>query len=198
MRALADFAKPRWRWLAQKGLLVWIGEKPRGFLSWVVLPHRGMSHEYTKELVALAPVLMRRASRLANNQAEAEDMVQDTLLKLYQRLENGADIQDLRAYGMRTLSNRAQRYWRARFGDTLEEDMASIDPDAPLRLDCADALAAIAQLPAHQREIMQWVVDGETSPQILSDRTGLPVGTIMSRLARARAKLRILLHEDNA
>ncbi|MEO9515487.1 MAG: sigma-70 family RNA polymerase sigma factor [Paracoccaceae bacterium] len=157
-----------------------------------------MSHEHTKELVALGPVLMRRASRLANNQAEAEDMVQDTLLKLYQRLKNGADIQDLRAYGMRTLSNRAQRYWRARFGDTLEEDMACIDPDAPLRLDCADALAAIAQLPAHQREIMQWIVDGETSPQILSDRTGLPVGTIMSRLARARAKLRILLHEDNA
>ncbi|MEO9822316.1 MAG: sigma-70 family RNA polymerase sigma factor [Paracoccaceae bacterium] len=157
-----------------------------------------MSHEFTKDLVALTPVLMRRASRLANNQAEAEDMVQDTLLKLHQRLEDGAEIQDLRAYGMRTLSNRAQRYWRARFGDTLKEDMASIDPDAPLRLDCADALAAIATLPEHQREIMRWIVEGETSPQILSDRTGLPVGTIMSRLARARATLRILLHEDNA
>lgn len=157
-----------------------------------------MAHVHTQKLIALAPILMRRAMRLANNPAEAEDMVQDTLLKLCQRLESGTEIEDLRAYGMRTLSNRAQRYWRARFGDALEEDMASIDPDAPLRLDCADALAAIAQLPAHQRDIMQWIVDGETSPQVLSDKTGLPVGTIMSRLARARAKLRILLHEDNA
>ncbi|MBY5932341.1 sigma-70 family RNA polymerase sigma factor [Tateyamaria omphalii] len=156
-----------------------------------------MTHRTTvPRLVPLIPVLTRRARRLSRTRAEAEDLVQDTLLSLCQRLQDGTEIDDLPAYAMRTLSNRARRTWRMEATDELEEDHALTQPDALLRLDCADTLAAIEQLPKPQRQLMDLVVSGETSPRALSDATGLPLGTVMSRLARARAKLRLVLAKD--
>ncbi|WP_147105792.1 RNA polymerase sigma factor [Tateyamaria sp. syn59] len=149
-----------------------------------------------RRLVPLIPVLTRRARRLSRTRAEAEDLVQDTLLSLCQRLRDGTQIDDLSAYAMRTLSNRARRNWRTQATDELEEDHALTEPDALLRLDCADTLAAIERLPKPQRQLMDLVVSGETSPRALSDATGLPLGTVMSRLARARAKLRLDLADD--
>lgn len=133
---------------------------------------------------------------MARTRAEAEDLVQDTLLSLCQRLRDGNEIDDLAAYAMRTLSNRARRGWRTQTTDELEDDHALTEPDALLRLDCADTLAAIQKLPKAQRQLMDLVVAGETSPRALASATGLPLGTVMSRLARARAKLRIALAED--
>ncbi|APX11669.1 RNA polymerase sigma factor [Tateyamaria omphalii] len=150
----------------------------------------------SRRLVPLIPVLTRRARRLSGSRAEAEDLVQDTLLSLCQRLRDGTEIDDLPAYAMRTLSNRARRSWRIQATDELEEDHALTEPDALLRLDCADTLAAIERLPTPQRQLMDLVVAGETSPRALSGATGLPLGTVMSRLARARAKLRLDLAKD--
>lgn len=151
-----------------------------------------------RRLVPLIPMLTRRARRLTRSRSEAEDLVQDTLLSLCQRLKDGGDIDDLPAYAMRTLSNRARRVWRADSTDELEDDHALTEPDALIRLDCADTLAAIAALPPPQRALMDLVVAGETSPRALATATGLPLGTVMSRLARARARLRLTLGEDDA
>ena len=147
-------------------------------------------------LVPLIPALNRRARKLARSRAEADDLVQDTLLSLCQRLHENARIDDLRAYAMRTLGNRAQRGWRQTPTQELEEDDALILPDAHLRLECADTLAAVASLPSPQRRLMELVAGGETSPRALAAATGLPLGTVMSRLARARAKLRLTLAEE--
>lgn len=150
----------------------------------------------TRRLVPLIPMLTRRARRLTRNPAEAEDLVQDTLLSLCQRLRNGAPVDDLPAYAMRILSNRAQRVWRTELTVELEEDHGVTEPDALIRLDCADTLAAITQLPKPQRQLMTLVVAGETSPRALARVTGLPLGTVMSRLARARARLRLRLEAE--
>ena len=66
-------------------------------------------HPNPGRLVPLIPILNRRARRLARSPAEAEDLVQDTLLSLCQRLREGHRIDDLPSYAMRTLSNRARR-----------------------------------------------------------------------------------------
>ncbi|WP_299552720.1 sigma-70 family RNA polymerase sigma factor [uncultured Tateyamaria sp.] len=152
-------------------------------------------HITPRRLVSLIPLLTRRARRLARSRAEAEDLVQDTLLSLCQRLHDGSRVDDLPAYAMRMLSNRARRGLRVQATDELEDDHALTEPDALLRLDCADTLAAIAKLPKAQRQLMDLVVAGETSPRALSNATGLPLGTVMSRLARARAKLRFVLSD---
>lgn len=146
-----------------------------------------------RHLVPLIPILIRRARRLSRSPSEAEDLVQDTLLSLCQRLEDGGTIDDLPSYAMRTLSNRARRTWRQTPTEELEDDHALTQPDALIRLDCADTLAAIKALPAPQRQLMTLVVEGETSPRAMAQATGLPLGTVMSRLARARAKLRLRL-----
>ena len=99
---------------------------------------------------------------------------------------------------MRTLSNRARRGWRTQATDELEDDHAVIEPDALIRLDCADTLDAIARLAKPQRQLMELVVAGDTSPRALSEATGLPLGTVMSRLARARARLRLTLSDESA
>ncbi|MEL6621050.1 MAG: sigma-70 family RNA polymerase sigma factor [Pseudomonadota bacterium] len=149
-----------------------------------------------QRLVPLIPRLTRRARKLTRSRTEAEDLVQDTLVSLCQRMRDGAVIDDLPAYAMRTLSNRARRGWRQTATDELSEEDALIWPDALSRLDCADTLAAIATLPAPQRQLMEQVAMGDTSPRALARTTGLPLGTVMSRLARARARLRLMLEAD--
>lgn len=150
-------------------------------------------HPNPRRLVPLIPILNRRARRLARSPSEAEDLVQDTLLSLCQRLREGHMIDDLPNYAMRTLSNRARRGWRVQATDELEDDHMITEPDALIRLDCADTLTAISGLPKPQRQLMELVVAGETSPRALARSTGLPLGTVMSRLARARARLRLTL-----
>lgn len=153
-------------------------------------------------LIPLIPKLMRRARKLTRSRTEAEDLVQDTLLQMCQRLRNSGDtqseIEDLPAYAMRTLANGARRGWAKLQTEELEDDMAITLPVAHLRLDCADALAAIETLPAPQRSLMRLVIEGETSPASIADRTGVPLGTVMSRLARARAQLRLALRGDTS
>lgn len=122
--------------------------------------------------------------------------MQDTLLSLCQRLRDGHDVEDLRAYAMRSLTNKARRYWKKVETEELEDDMAVSAPVALLRLECRDTLAAVQDLPEQQRALIMEVVAGETSPARLAERTGLPLGTVMSRLARARAKLRLSLRSE--
>ena len=48
----------------------------------------------------------------------------------------------------------------------------------------------ITHLPPQQARLMALVAEGETSPAVLAKQTGQPVGTVMSRLSRARAALK--------
>ena len=64
------------------------------------------------------------------------------------------------------------------------------------RLICAETLHAIEQLPANQLRLMRYVCAGETSPKQLANLTGWPIGTVMSRLARARERLREVLEPN--
>jgi RNA polymerase sigma factor (sigma-70 family) len=145
-------------------------------------------------LEALMPMLRRRARRLSQSRHDAEDLLQDALLRVLQKQQTGQEIDALGPYAMRTLHNQARMRWRAPPApQELEEDTATIAPVALLRLECADALRAISDLPVDQCEVMQMVLTGETSPAVMAETLGLPIGTVMSRLARARARLRATL-----
>lgn len=141
----------------------------------------------------LMPRLRARARRLTRTPEEAEDLSQEICLKLWKLLQQeDADIRAPERYAMIMLHNLARHRWRAaRPTEELEDDMITTAPAAPARLACAELRSAIAALPRDQRAVMQMVMEGETSPQLLARRLGLPKGTIMSRLARARARLRV-------
>jgi RNA polymerase sigma-70 factor (ECF subfamily) len=140
----------------------------------------------------ILPRLRARARRLCRTPDEAEDLTQETALRVWQALHRDGHVKSPEKYAMITLHNLARSRWRTRHEtEELADDMAQTAPDAPARIACAELRAAIARLPEDQADLMLEVLAGESSPQILATLHGVPVGTIMSRLARARAKLRV-------
>ena len=142
------------------------------------------------EILPLIPKLRRRARRLMPSLTDAEDLVQDTLVQLCFRLRHADEIENLEAYAMQALSNRAHRLRAREATDMLEDDMATTEPTALKRLELSEVLKEVARLPAPQRELLEQIAFGESSPRLLAHRLDLPLGTVNSRLARARAKLR--------
>ncbi|WP_298857127.1 RNA polymerase sigma factor [uncultured Sulfitobacter sp.] len=143
------------------------------------------------DLSALANRLRRRAQRLGAQPSDAEDIAQETLLRLMQRMAR-QDVEAPEHYAMIILQNLIRAGWRARVEMAeLEEDSASTLPVGDGRLAVADLRTAIAALPDEQAEVMTLVLQGEFSPRTIAAQLGLPVGTVMSRLARARARLRV-------
>ncbi|MEM7521783.1 MAG: RNA polymerase sigma factor [Pseudomonadota bacterium] len=150
-----------------------------------------MTQNDTTALKDLMPRINQRARRLAQDPAEAEDMAQETALRLWQVLIGEAEVSEPDRYAMVTLHNLARQRWRARRPtEELTDDMAQAQPLAPARMACRELHAAIEALPPDQGALMRLVMMGETSPRALAERLDLPQGTVMSRLARARAQLR--------
>lgn len=145
-----------------------------------------------QDLLDLLPLLTRVARHMAPDADTAGDLVQDTVLSLHQRLQDGPRIDRLRPYALTVLRNAARRA-RAQAAPTSEltESCAMTAPDAPARLACADLDRAIDGLPTDQAVLIRMVREGHDSPADLARMTGLPPGTVMSRLARARRRLRV-------
>lgn len=144
----------------------------------------------TINLDALAHRLRRRAQRLGAQPSDAEDMAQEALVRLIQRMAR-KNVEAPAQYAMIILHNLLRAGWRARVEMTeLDEDSASTPPLGDSRLAVAELRTAIMALPPDQAQVMDFVLQGEHSPQVIADQLGLPVGTVMSRLARARARLR--------
>lgn len=142
-------------------------------------------------LKGVMPALERRARRLAHTPEDAADLAQECALRLWAHTRAGTRIDDMEAYGMTVLRNLARSAWRAREPMLpLDDAQATIPPDAPARLALADLRAAVDRLPPEQAALMRLVLGGETSPARLAEITGQPPGTVMSRLSRARARLR--------
>ncbi|MBZ8119517.1 RNA polymerase sigma factor [Roseovarius sp. LXJ103] len=145
----------------------------------------------TEAFCDLSGDLMRLARRLARSEAEAQDLVQEVLLRLWRRRAEVAEVDDLRAYARTSLRNLYRQGLRRLPMEALE-DCASpaVDPAVFGALALRDVAGAIERLPADQARLIRLVASGETSPAVLSALTGVPKGTVMSRLARARAALR--------
>lgn len=145
----------------------------------------------TDKLTLLLPAMARLARYLTRSPDAADDLVQEAALKILGRLSDDRQIADLRPYVMATLRNISRSNGRQiRNVVEIKEDTLSVSPDAPRHLACAETRAAIERLPRKQAELMYLVAAGELSPTALALCTGCPVGTVMSRLSRARAALR--------
>lgn len=142
-------------------------------------------------ILALVPLLTGVARRMTGQREAADDLVQETVMNLCQRLRGGPPVEQLRPYALTMLRNlhRKTRGSTPAFED-LTENCASTPPDALARLACAEIDRAIAALPPDQARMLLLVRAGHESPADIARITGLPSGTVMSRLARARRKLR--------
>jgi RNA polymerase sigma-70 factor (ECF subfamily) len=155
--------------------------------------------------------LYRLAYRLTGGKAEAEDLFQDVLVKLFAKLDDLVDIDEPGSWASRVMFNHfvdnRRRFARARLVSVDEGQLPSggiaalpggCNPehdaerlDDIIRLD--RALAALSE--AHRLVVLLHDTEGYKLREI-QEITGDPVGTLKSRLHRARARLRELLTAD--
>jgi len=156
-----------------------------------------------ERLVELIPRLRRYARALVGDRASADDLVQDTLERAWAKLHLYRRGTDLRAWLFTVMHNvHVNKVRAARATDMLEDEM----PELAQRGAQSDALVvrdldrAIARLPAEQRAVLLLVTLEDMSYDEVARTLGIPIGTVMSRLSRAREKLRAMMagHEAAA
>ena len=147
-------------------------------------------------IVELIPRLRRYARALAGERVAADDLVQDTLERAWSKFHLYRRGTDLRAWLFTVMHNVYVNQLRA------SRPVAQLDDDLPELAQPAresdglvlrDLDAAIRRLPPDQREVLLLVALEEMSYDEAAGTLGIPIGTVMSRLARAREKLRLML-----
>lgn len=150
-----------------------------------------------QQIVALIPRLRRYARALVGERARADDLVQDTLERAWTKLHLFRAGTDLRAWLFTVMHNVHVNQIRAaretvEFDETELEDMAS-DPQGDA-LYIRDLERALLRLPVEQRQALLLVALEDMSYDEAARALGVPIGTVMSRLSRARERLRALMH----
>jgi RNA polymerase sigma-70 factor (ECF subfamily) len=161
-----------------------------------------------------APALFRVALGLTRNREEAEDLVQETLVRALPKLKGFEGRAKISTYLFRALSNLWKNRLRSKSRSPLvawfrgkpedEDDGMELDPvdRAPLaqeRLEAderaSEVRAAVDRLePTRKLTLLLREVE-EMSYEEIASTTGVPVGTVRSRLARAREELRRILEK---
>ncbi|QEN16793.1 sigma-70 family RNA polymerase sigma factor [Mycolicibacterium sp. ELW1] len=167
---------------------------------------------FARDAQPLFGALLRRARGLTKTTADAEDLVQDTLLHAFMGYHTFRDGTDFKAWLLRILYNRWVSGFRAKqrrpsevpVDDVAEGDLAvsaartstasrSAESEALTRLPDGDLRSAMATLPEDFRTVLFYAeVQGHTyaeTAMILN----IPRGTVMSRASRGRARLRVAL-----
>jgi RNA polymerase sigma-70 factor (ECF subfamily) len=158
------------------------------------------------DLLAAIPRLRRYARVLTGNPARADDLVQDTLARAWEKRSLWRAGSDLRAWLFTIMHNlHVNQGALAR----REAGNISLDSDGessaawqvaeyrnPLdRIELRQVLAWLDRLPVDQREVLLLVAVEDLRYEEVAAALGIPVGTVMSRLSRARARLRRMVAE---
>jgi RNA polymerase sigma-70 factor (ECF subfamily) len=153
--------------------------------------------EMGERLIAFLPNLRRFAISLCGSRDLADDLVQATcerVLANASRFEPGTRFD---AWTFRILRNLWIDHVRKRQTAGVQEDVSERhdiagsygEQDVEARLTLKTVAEAITDLPDEQREVLVLVCVEEFSYREAADLLGIPIGTVMSRLARARRSL---------
>lgn len=146
--------------------------------------------------------MFRIAFAWCHDEMLADDLVQDTLVKALLRLKQLRNPDVLESWVISILNNVWRDYLRRKKEFTDIDDLVYCSEDEPDHLHERDRTVhqvrlAISQLPMGQRQVVALVdLEGLTYNQV-SQVLEIPVGTVMSRLNRARKMLMNQLNEDN-
>lgn len=141
------------------------------------------------------PALYRLAYRLLGDSHEAEDVVQDTYRSAWKSRRLFEHGRGERAWLAAILRRRAADRWRRRdrllpvdFHTQIEVGQ---DGDDPIQSQYSDQMQqALDRLPHEFRETLLLLVVGELTHQETAEVLGVPLGTVLSRVSRARKRLR--------
>lgn len=155
---------------------------------------------FVERLLSELPSLLRGARRLTRSQADAEDLVQATVVRAIERHDELRDPDKLRAWLLRVQRSvhlNSARGLRVRLEvlDGGADDARAHEPRGDLEAEILERSfedhvhAALDSLPASWREAFLLREVEELSYDDIAEVQGCPVGTVRSRLARARVTL---------
>ena len=167
---------------------------------------RSADEQMRAELVLLVPRLRRFARALTGNWHQADDLVQDTVVRAIDAWGDAARSIRVEGWMFRIMRNawidmqRARRV-RRDYADALRTKSYTVfggEDAAVARLTLGAVDTALQSLPEDQRSVVLLVCVEELSYAETAAVLDVPVGTVMSRLSRGRATLRRLLEEPAA
>ena len=135
---------------------------------------------------------LRLAVLLTGDRSQAEELLQESLVKMYERWRKLARVDDLHAYLRRCLVNNHTSSWRRRRRESLVAevpDRASAGAGGP----DPEVRQALLALPAGQRAVVVLRLYEDLSERQTAAALGCSVGNVKSQYARALDKLRALV-----
>src|SRR5437763_7163735 len=156
-----------------------------------------MASGFRQDIQATIPALRRYARALTRDAEIADDLVQDTLVRALrsEHLFHGGDIRSWLYTILTNLNRNRLRSLARRPALTPIEDTDAADFSGP-EAGGRDVERALAALVADQRIALLLVVLEGLSYREVAEGQGVPIGTVMSRLARARAQIRAYLEGE--
>jgi RNA polymerase sigma-70 factor, ECF subfamily len=158
------------------------------------------SARFSDQLIAVLPRLRRFAAGLTRSASEADDLVQaacERALAREHQFQEGTRFDSWMFRIVQTIwiDQLRARDIRKEDGDVAEERLGTDEPvrRVEARLALSEVRRAVALLPPDQRSTLMLVTVEGLSYKQAADVAGVPIGTIMSRLARARTALQQLI-----
>lgn len=159
--------------------------------------------QFATMLIAEIPRLRRYATAWLGNAADADDLVQDCMERAIERRETLRDPGRLGSWLLAILHNlhisgvrRRQRRGSVVVGlHSLEDELLRHAPPAD-RARMRDLVRGMAQLSEDHRQVLLLAALEGLSYREIADVLEVPLGTVMSRLSRARESLRVLMEEQ--
>jgi RNA polymerase sigma-70 factor (ECF subfamily) len=151
--------------------------------------------DFQRWVVEHGPPMYRIAYRMVGDRHEAEDVVQDAFRSAWKSRRSFEAGRGERAWLVAILRRRVVDYWRRGPALNVVSSENSLDigvsADDPLANDYSDEMqSALACLPPELKETLLLVVVAELTHQEAADLLKVPLGTVLSRVSRARARLR--------
>jgi RNA polymerase sigma-70 factor (ECF subfamily) len=162
--------------------------------------------EIGDEIVAMLPRLRSFALSLARRRDEADDLVQGACERAFAAIDSWQPGTRLDAWMFRILRNLwIDRHRRRRDETSLDDDEAGFQVagedgrhTVEVRSTMAAVRVAIDRLPDEQREVLMLVCVEDLSYRDAAEVLEVPIGTVMSRLSRARRSLAVALEQPAA
>ena len=153
------------------------------------------------DLLSTIPSLRAFAISLSGKRDRADDLVQETLTKAWKHQDSFTPGTNLKAWLYAILRNEFYSQMRKKGREVEDVDgnfssQLAVHAEQPGFLDLADMRIALTKLPADQREALLLVGASGLSYEETAEICGVAVGTIKSRVNRARRKLSELLNVE--
>jgi RNA polymerase sigma-70 factor (ECF subfamily) len=149
-------------------------------------------------IITYIPHLRRYARALTGDHVSAEDLVQDTLERAWQRMALWRPGTNIRAWLFTIMHNLYVNQIKASARGMRRSDNPT-ELDVPVsaaqddRLELRDLDRALQRLPHEQREVVLLIGLEQLSYDEAAKVLGVPIGTVMSRLSRGREQLRSMM-----